>query len=104
MELSSTTRGEYPENGKGCDIGYAPAVCSCEGAEAWMHVPSQPLMRSLLSQFQTPTAPRRNRTLKVWDVDSGHELRTLQGHLWLVDAVAVSGDGRRAASSLVSIA
>ena len=24
-----------------------------------MHVPSQPLMRSLLSQFQTPTAPRR---------------------------------------------
>jgi hypothetical protein len=27
---------------------------------AWMHAPSQPLMRSLLSQFQTPTAPRRN--------------------------------------------
>ena len=25
-----------------------------------MHAPSQPLMRSLLSQFQTPTAPRRN--------------------------------------------
>src|ERR1700756_2855491 len=27
---------------------------------AWMHAPSQPLMRSLLSQFQTPTGPRRN--------------------------------------------
>src|ERR1700757_3077157 len=27
---------------------------------AWMHAPSQPLMRSPLSQFQTPTAPRRN--------------------------------------------
>jgi hypothetical protein len=26
---------------------------------AWIHAPSQPLMRSLLSQFQTPTAPRR---------------------------------------------
>ena len=26
-----------------------------------MHVPSQPLMRSLLSQSQTPTLPRRNR-------------------------------------------
>jgi hypothetical protein len=26
---------------------------------AWMHAPSQPLMRSPLSQFQTPTAPRR---------------------------------------------
>jgi len=26
---------------------------------AWTHVPSQPLMRSLLSQILTPTAPRR---------------------------------------------
>jgi hypothetical protein len=23
-----------PENGKGCDIGYAPAICSCEGADS----------------------------------------------------------------------
>src|SRR5215467_961188 len=27
----------------------------------WMHVPSQPLMRSLLSQSLTPTIPRRYR-------------------------------------------
>src|SRR5579864_9015120 len=34
---------------------------------AWRHVPSQPLMRSPLSQFQTPTAPRRNsRFFRVW--------------------------------------
>lgn len=34
---------------------------------AWMHVPSQPLMRSLLSQLQTPTAPRRtSRFFRVW--------------------------------------
>ena len=26
---------------------------------AWIHAPSQPLMRSPLSRFQTPTAPRR---------------------------------------------
>jgi hypothetical protein len=32
-----------------------------------MRVPSQPLMRSLLSQFQTPTAPRRaSRFFRVW--------------------------------------
>src|SRR5579872_5740984 len=32
-----------------------------------MHVPSQPLMRSQLSQFQTPTAPRRvSRFFRVW--------------------------------------
>jgi hypothetical protein len=23
-----------PENGKGCDIGYAPAISSCEGADS----------------------------------------------------------------------
>ena len=32
-----------------------------------MHAPSQPLMRSLLSQFQTPTGPRRlSRIFRVW--------------------------------------
>src|SRR5215469_18962911 len=34
---------------------------------AWMHVPSQPLMRSPLSQFQTPAPPRRvSRFFRVW--------------------------------------
>src|SRR5579871_712870 len=34
---------------------------------AWRHAPSQPLMRSLLSQIQTPTAPRRtSRFFRVW--------------------------------------
>src|SRR5579864_5051454 len=32
-----------------------------------MHVPSRPSMRSLLSQFQTPAAPRRvRRFFQVW--------------------------------------
>src|ERR1700739_3070145 len=30
---------------------------------AWMHVPSQPLMRSPLSQFQTPAAPRKSQSV-----------------------------------------
>src|SRR5258708_21150331 len=34
---------------------------------AWIHAPSQPLTRSPLSQFQTPTAPRRtSRFFRVW--------------------------------------
>src|SRR5215469_10308133 len=34
---------------------------------AWTHAPSQPLMQSLLSQFQTPTVPRRiRRFFQVW--------------------------------------
>ena len=36
---------------------------------AWRHAPSQPLMRSLLSQFQTPTGPRRiSRFFRVWEL------------------------------------
>ena len=47
------------KNKKGCDIGYVLAVGSCEGVNDKEHAPSQPLMRPLLSQFQTPIAPRR---------------------------------------------
>jgi len=34
MELSRLRAGNTPENGKGCDIGYVPAVCSCEEADS----------------------------------------------------------------------
>src|SRR2546426_65193 len=39
-----------------------------------------------------------DKTLKVWDVETGGALRTLQGHSDLVNGVAVSADGRRALS------
>src|SRR5271167_3935666 len=53
-------RGEHGlEKGKGRDLGYALAASSCEGAHSVEYAPSRPLMRSLLSQFQTPTTPRR---------------------------------------------
>src|SRR5580692_1152106 len=45
--------------GKGRDLGYALAASSCEGANSVEYAPSRPLMRSLLSQSQTPTTPRR---------------------------------------------
>ena len=41
------------------DFGYALAARSCEGANSVEYAPSRPLMRSLLSQSQTPTTPRR---------------------------------------------
>jgi hypothetical protein len=47
------------EKGKGRDLGYALAASSCEGAISVEYAPSRPSMRSLLSQFQTPTTPRR---------------------------------------------
>ena len=40
-----------------------------------------------------------DQTLKVWDLDSGEELRTLRGHAGRVDAVALTADGRRAVSA-----
>ena len=35
-----------------------------------------------------------DHTLKVWDLDSGRELRTLEGHLDSVNGVAVTPDGK----------
>ena len=40
-----------------------------------------------------------DNTLKVWDLDTGAELRTLAGHSDSVRGVAVSPDGRRAVSA-----
>jgi WD40 repeat protein len=37
--------------------------------------------------------------LKVWDLASGRELRTLTGHSDAVNAVAVAPDGRRVVSA-----
>ena len=39
-----------------------------------------------------------DRTVKVWDLTSGQELRTLAGHADGVNSVAVSADGRLALS------
>jgi WD40 repeat protein len=39
-----------------------------------------------------------DKTLRVWDIESGQSLRTLQGHTSEVNAVALSSDGRRVVS------
>ncbi len=39
-----------------------------------------------------------DKTLKVWDLESGEDLRTLEGHRSAVYAVALTEDGRRAVS------
>ena len=40
-----------------------------------------------------------DKTLKVWDLETGAELRTLAGHSDRVNGVAVTPDGRRAVSA-----
>src|SRR5262249_48766716 len=39
-----------------------------------------------------------DRTLKVWDAQTGQETRTLEGHTGIVYSVAFSPDGKRIAS------
>jgi WD40 repeat protein len=41
----------------------------------------------------------RDRTLKVWDLETGRELRTLKRHSDVVTAVAVTPEGKRAVSA-----
>jgi WD40 repeat protein len=40
-----------------------------------------------------------DNTLKVWEAESGRELRTLTGHTFVVRGVAVTGDGRAVSAS-----
>src|SRR5690606_29477491 len=39
-----------------------------------------------------------DNTLKLWDIETGREIRTFKGHASLVLSVAISSDGRRALS------
>ena len=39
-----------------------------------------------------------DKTLRIWDLETGQTLTTLQGHTDGVDAVAITPDGRRAVS------
>jgi WD40 repeat protein len=39
-----------------------------------------------------------DRTLRLWDLETGQTLRTLEGHTSRVTVVAVMPDGRRAVS------
>lgn len=48
---------------------------------------------------QRAVSASMGNTLKVWDLETGHEVRTLMGHTAGVSAVAVTGDGRLAVSA-----
>ncbi len=41
----------------------------------------------------------RDKTLKVWELESGRLLRTLEGHSDWVNGVSVTADGKRAVSA-----
>ncbi len=46
-----------------------------------------------------PSRPHAIATLRVWDLESGQTVRTLEGHTKAVTAVAITLDGRRAVSA-----
>jgi WD40 repeat protein len=76
-----------------------------------LHPPGTPLIRTLeghsggvhgvavSSDGRRAVSVSEDKTLKVWDLETGHELRTLEGHSEQVYGVAVGLDGRRAVSA-----
>jgi WD40 repeat protein len=50
---------------------------------------------------QSPATASRDRTARLWDVGSGRELATLQGHKEAVNLVIFSPDGHRVATASV---
>jgi WD40 repeat protein len=53
---------------------------------------------ALSSDGRRAVSGSSDKTLRVWDLESGQTLRTLQGHTSGVLAVALTSDGRRAVS------
>jgi WD40 repeat protein len=75
-----------------------------------LHPPGTPLLRTLEGHSSvegvavTPDGKRAvsastDNTLKVWDLDTGRALRTLEGHSASVHGVAVAADGKWAVSA-----
>ena len=48
---------------------------------------------------KTAISASQDRTLKIWDTETGRELKTLTGHSNLVNAVAIAADGKTAISA-----
>jgi WD domain, G-beta repeat len=76
-----------------------------------LHPPGTPLVRTLEGHSSvvegvvvTPdgrlaVSSSDDKTLKVWDLETGRELRTLEGHSSVVESVVVTPDGRRVVSA-----
>jgi WD40 repeat protein len=57
--------------------------------------------RDPTSIFTKPVSASEDKTIKVWDLDSGRALRTLEGHSDGVNEVTVTADGQCAVSESV---
>ena len=65
----------------------------------WPAIPSEVNAVALTPDGRLAVSASEDNTLKVWDVASGRELRTLAGHTGRVNAVALTPDGRLAVSA-----
>ena len=42
-----------------------------------------------------------DNTIKLWNINSGREIRTFEGHTWIVNSVTFSPDGKYALSGSI---
>jgi eukaryotic-like serine/threonine-protein kinase len=89
--------------GRGERGGHLKVSDAHTGEQLWVHASTGSFSKFTSVAF-SPDGKRLStaswdKTLKVWDAETGQELRTLQGHTARAQAVTYSPDGRRLVST-----
>ncbi|KAJ3114149.1 hypothetical protein HK098_007453 [Nowakowskiella sp. JEL0407] len=87
-------KGKYPTllQTQGIATQWSPCLCTCEGH-------TDPVISVAISNDSDRiVSGSGDNTVKIWNVNTGKEIRTLAGHTNYVTAVAISNDGDRIVS------
>ena len=84
--------GEFGQHAAGVGRGVRASVCAPWKDTHYVYAVS------LTPDGRRAVSGSEDKTLRVWDVESGQCLRTLEGHTDMVLALSLTPDGRRVVS------
>ncbi|KAJ3118581.1 hypothetical protein HK098_005900 [Nowakowskiella sp. JEL0407] len=87
-------KGKYPAllQTQGIATQWSPCLCTCEGHTAFVYAVV------ISNDSDRIVSGSGDNTVKIWNANTGKEIRTLTGHTGSVYAVAISNDGDRIVS------